>query len=83
MEDIWRLSQDLNIYKCGHIYRKANRTTDCLAKKGIYNTNPNIRCSDFPRDVKKFGFEDYCGLSFNRMSKFPYSKSFFIKKKKK
>ena len=42
MEDIWRLSQDLNIYNCCHIYREANRTTDCLAKKGIYNTNPNI-----------------------------------------
>ena len=47
MEDIWRLSQDLNIYNYGHIYREANRTTYCLAKKGIYNTNRNIWCSIF------------------------------------
>ena len=42
MGDIWRLSQNLNIYKCNHIYREANRTTDYLTKKCIYNTNPNI-----------------------------------------
>ena len=73
MEDIWRLSQDLNIYNCCHIYREANRTSDCLTKNSIYNTNPNIYCSDFPRDVIRFGFEDYCGLSLNRICKFPYS----------
>ena len=67
MEDIWRLSQNLNVYNCCHIYKEANRTMDGLAKKGIYNSNPNIWCSDFPRDVIKFGFEDYCGLSFNRL----------------
>ena len=82
IEDILRLSQDLNIYNCGHIYRKANRTTDCLAKKGIYNTIPNIWCSNFPKDVIKFGFEDYCGLSFNHMYKFPYLYSLSTKKKK-
>ena len=47
MEDIWRLSQDLNIYNCGHIYREANRTTNCLAKKSSYNTNPNIGAQIF------------------------------------
>ena len=52
---------------------KVNRIADCLAKKGIYNTSLNIWCSSFPRDVIKFGFEDYCGLSFNCMCKFPYS----------
>ena len=31
MEDIW----DLNIYRCHHVYREANRTANCLAKKGI------------------------------------------------
>ena len=42
MEDIWRLSHNPNIYNCCHIYREANRTVDCLAKKGIYMTNSNI-----------------------------------------
>ena len=66
MEDIWKLSRDLNIYRCCHIYREANRTTDCLAKKGICNTDSNIWWLDFPRYVRKFAFEDYCGPSFNR-----------------
>ena len=73
MEDIWRLSQDLNIYNCDNIYREPNIIADSLAKKGIYNTIPNILCSNFPRNVIKFGFEDYCGLSFNHMCKFSYS----------
>ena len=73
MEDIWRLFQGLNIYNCCHIYREVNRRTDCLAKKGIYNTNPNIWCSDFPRDAIKFSFEGYCSLSFNRICHSPYS----------
>ena len=30
MKDIWKLSQSLNIHKCSHIYREANRVTDCL-----------------------------------------------------
>ena len=41
-ENTWKLSQDLNIYNCCHIYRKANRTTNCLAKKGICNTDSKI-----------------------------------------
>ena len=32
MKDIWKLSQNLNIHKCNHIYRKANRTAYCLDK---------------------------------------------------
>ena len=28
MEDIWKLSHDLNIYNCCHIYREVNRTTN-------------------------------------------------------
>ena len=76
MEDIWRLVQNLNIYKCCHIYRKANRTTDCLTKKGICITDSNILRSDFPRDVRKCSFEDYCGTPFR-------SSLFVIKKKKK
>ena len=81
--NIWRLSQDLNIYNCCHIYKATNRTTDCLSKKDIYNTNHNIWCSDFPMNVIKFGFEDYCGSSFNHMFKFPYSYSLFFQQKKK
>ena len=73
IEDIWRLSQDLNIYKCSHIYKKANKTTYCLVKKCIYNTNHNIWCSDFLKNVIKFSFEDCCGLSFNCMCTFIYS----------
>ena len=54
-----------------------NRTIDGLAKKGICNTYSNIWWSEFPRDVRKFAFEDYCGLSFNRVCQL------FQKKKKK
>ena len=72
MEDIWKLSQNLNIYNCYHVYRETNRTTDCLAKKGICNIYSNIWWSDFPRDVRKFSFEDHCGSSFNRLCIFPY-----------
>ena len=32
-------------------------------------------------DVKKYGFEDYCGLSFIRRCKFLYLYSFLNKKK--
>ena len=53
MEDTWKLSHNLNIYNCCHIYIEANRTTGCLAKKGICNTNSNIWWTNFPRDVRK------------------------------
>ena len=33
MEDIWKLTHDLNIHNCHHIYRKTNRIAYCLAKK--------------------------------------------------
>ena len=32
---IWKLSEDLNIYSCHHVYEKANKTTDCLTKRGL------------------------------------------------
>ena len=35
MEDIWKLTHDLNIHNCHHIYRKTNRIAYCLAKKKI------------------------------------------------
>ena len=65
IEDVWKLFQDLNIYNCDHIYREVNRTIVILQ---IFN----IWCSNFPRNVIKFGFKDYYDLSFNRICKFPY-----------
>ena len=65
IEDVWRLSQDLNIYNCDHIYREVNRIIVVLQIS-------NIWCSNFPRDVIKFCFKDYYDLSFNCMCKFPY-----------
>ena len=59
MEDIWKLSQNLYIYGCCHIYRETNKTTYCLANKGIYNLDSIIWWSNFPYDVRKFNFEDY------------------------
>ena len=67
MEDIWGLVQDLNIFNCCYIYRKANKTTDYLANKCICNTNSVIWWSKFPKDVRNFTFENYCNTSFNRI----------------
>ena len=67
MEDIWKLSQDLNIYNCRHIYKEANRIADCLANKGICNLESIISWSNFPKVVLKFSFEDYCNSFFNRI----------------
>ena len=69
VEDIWKLSQNLNIYHYCHIYKKANKTTNCLTKKDIYMTNSNVLCSGFPNDVKKFAFEyyyEFCNFSYFR-----------------
>ena len=66
-KDIWGLTQDLNILNCCHIYREADRIVDCLAKKGICNTNSVIWWSEFPKDVRNFTFEDYCETSFSRI----------------
>ena len=33
MEEIWKLSQDLNIYNCQLVHKEGNKTTDYLAKK--------------------------------------------------
>ena len=72
MEDVWRISQNLNIVNSCHIYREANRTTNCLAKKGSCNIDSNIWRLDFPKDVRKVAFEDYCDSSFNRFCKFSF-----------
>ena len=70
MEDIWKLIQDLNIYDCCHIYREANRIAYCLAKKGICNLESIIWLSNFPKDVRKFSFKDYCDSFFNRICRY-------------
>ena len=44
---------------------KKKKVANCLAKKDI----GNVWWSNFPRDVIKIGFEDYCGSSFNRVCK--------------
>lgn len=65
MEDIWKLTHDLNIHNCHHIYRKTNRIAYCLVKK----KNLQYRVY-FPRVVTKFEFEDYYDLSFNRIHRY-------------
>ena len=29
MEDVWKITQDLNVCICRHVYREVNGTTDC------------------------------------------------------
>lgn len=67
MEDIWKITQDLNIYSCWYIYRETNRTTDCLSKKGISVKDYIIWKTKFPRNVIKYAVKDFYGTSFNRM----------------
>ena len=62
MEDILKLSYDMNIYECRNVYRETNRTTNCLAKKCIGITDSKIWLSNFPKDVTNMSFEDYHGL---------------------
>ena len=70
MEDIWKLSDDLNIYSCHYVYREANRTIDCIAKKVIIGIiDSRISLSNFPKDVANINFEDYCGSLSNRLCK--------------
>ena len=83
MEDIWKLTQDLNIYNYHHIYREANRTTNCLAKKYICNVEPIIWRSKFSRDVTKFGLEGYYDSFFDRIYRYFVWQSLSIKKKEK
>ena len=35
MEDILILSRSLNIHKCSHVYRKANRVEDVWLRKAL------------------------------------------------
>ena len=69
MEDIWKLSKELNIYTCPYIYREANRTTYCISKKGIGIIDLRILLSNFPKDITNISFEDYNGSLFNCLYK--------------
>ena len=69
IEDIWKFSQDLNIYDCRHVYREANKIANCLAKKGISILDSSVWYSKFPKDVINISFEDYCGSLINRVYK--------------
>ena len=66
MEDILKLSEDLNIYSCHHVYREANRTVDCIAKKDISIIDSRIW---LPKDIINISFKDYCGSLSNHLYK--------------
>ena len=42
IDDIGKLSHDLNIYVCQHVYREMNRIIDCLAKKKLNNLDSSV-----------------------------------------
>ena len=69
MKNILKLSQNLNIYH----YRETNRKIYCLVKKDICNIKLFIWWLNFLKDVTKFGFEDYCGSSFNQICRYSTS----------
>lgn len=52
MEDIGKLSHDLNIYVCRHVYREVNRTTDYLAKKGLSIIDSSVWWLNFLKMLK-------------------------------
>ena len=64
MEDIWNLSQSLNIYVCRHVYRECNRTANCLAKKRLISLDYSVWWSNLSKDVTNISFHDYCGFFF-------------------
>ena len=49
-----------------------------MAKKGIGSINSNVWWSNFPKDVIKISFEDYCGSLFNRVCKISQKKLLII-----
>ena len=49
-----------------------------MAKKGIGSINSNVWRSNFPKDVIKISFEDYCGSLFNRVCKISQKKVIII-----
>ena len=80
MEVIWKLSQELNIYDCRHVYKEANKTTDCLAKKRISILYTSVWYSNFLKDVTNISFEEVLlSIVFVRTS----FRSLLLPKKKK
>ena len=57
IKNIWKLSHDLNIYNCYHVYKETNKTTDYLAKKIIDIIDSRNLCSNFLKDVINISFE--------------------------
>ena len=45
MEDILKLSEDLNIYSHHHVYKEVNRIVNCIAKKDISIIHSRILAS--------------------------------------
>ena len=78
MEDIWSLSHNLNIYKYSHIYREANKILNCLAKKMFAILIIIFGAQNFLEM-----FDNYCGISFNRMYSITLYSFLLTKKKKK
>ena len=66
MEDILKLSEDLNIYSRHHVYKEVNRTVNCIAKKDISIIDSRI-C--LPYYVTNISFKDYYGSLSNRLYK--------------
>ena len=53
-----------------HVYRKVNKTVDCLSKKIIGILDFCCWLPNFPKDVIKISYENYCGSHFNGLYKF-------------
>ena len=63
IEDIWNLSQGLNIYIYRHVYREGNITVDYLAIKGLSSLDSSVLWSNFSKDVTNISFYDKLTLS--------------------
>ena len=66
MEDILKLSEDLNMYSHHHVYKEVNRTVNCIAKKDISIIDSRIW---LPKDVTNISFKGYYGSLSNRLYK--------------
>ena len=70
MDDIWNLSQGLNIYVYHHVYKEGNKIADCLAKRGLNSLDYNVCWSNFLKNVTNINFHYYCGFYSKRLFKF-------------
>ena len=76
---IWKIPKDFNVCIYRHIYRVANITAYCLARKCICNLESITWRLYFSKDVLNFGLKNYYRSSFKRLYK--YSIVFSIKKR--